>query len=141
VIDSSDEGFEQPSDEDAQGNVLTMRQMDIDREDGTTQTPNKQDAKPEAEEEEQVLPSTERQDRRSRKHDYETEKMKKILAVFTTNTQKTTKGTGRETCNRNRCNEANRHGNTKPRNNQNYASTAIERSQSVRTFHRDDQTM
>jgi hypothetical protein len=38
VIDSSDEGFEKPSDEDAQGNVCKMRQMEIDGEDDTKQT-------------------------------------------------------------------------------------------------------
>jgi hypothetical protein len=42
------EDFEQPSDEDAQGNVLMMRQMNIDGVDDTTQTPDKQDAKPAA---------------------------------------------------------------------------------------------
>jgi hypothetical protein len=69
VIDSSDEDFEQPSDEDAQGNALSMRIMDIDREDDTTHIPNKGDAKPSAEEEEQTRPSPERQDRRLRKCD------------------------------------------------------------------------
>jgi hypothetical protein len=53
VVDSSDEDFEQPSDEDTQGNVLTMHQMNIDGMDSTNQTPNKQDTKPTAEEQEQ----------------------------------------------------------------------------------------
>jgi hypothetical protein len=88
VIHSSDEYFGQPLDEDAQGNVLTMRQMDINGEYDTKQTPNKQDAKPAAEEEEQTSPFLDRQDRRSRKHDDETRKMKKLLTVFTANTQK-----------------------------------------------------
>jgi hypothetical protein len=54
VNDSSYEEFEKPSDEDAQGNVLTMRQMNIDGEDDTKQTLHKKDTKPEAEEEEQA---------------------------------------------------------------------------------------
>jgi hypothetical protein len=43
VVDSSEEDFEQPSDEDAQGNVLSMHKMNIDGVDNTNQTPNKQD--------------------------------------------------------------------------------------------------
>jgi hypothetical protein len=42
LIDSSDEDFEQPSNEEAQGNVLSMRRMDIDGEDDIKQTPNQQ---------------------------------------------------------------------------------------------------
>jgi hypothetical protein len=63
VIDSSEEDFEQPSDENAQGNVLTMHQLNIDGVDDTKQMPNKQDAKTAAEEEEQASPSPSRQDR------------------------------------------------------------------------------
>jgi hypothetical protein len=88
VIDSSEEDFEQPLDENAQGNVLTMRQMNIDGVDNTNQNPNKQDTKPASKEEEQeISPSTKIQDRRLIKHDDETEKMKKIFVVFTANTQ------------------------------------------------------
>jgi hypothetical protein len=46
VVNSSDDGFEQPSDEDAQGNVISIHKMDIDAEDDITQMPNKADAKP-----------------------------------------------------------------------------------------------
>jgi hypothetical protein len=88
VIDSNNEDFEQPWDEDAQGKVLSMRRMDIDEEDDINKMLNKKDYKQEAEEEEQTPPSPERQERRSRKHDDETEKMKNLFAVFTANTQK-----------------------------------------------------
>jgi hypothetical protein len=86
---SSDEDFEKPSDEDSQGNVLTMHHMDIGEVDNTNQTPSKQDTNPTSEEQEQETPpSPKRQDRRLRKQDDETEKIKKLLAVFTANTQK-----------------------------------------------------
>jgi hypothetical protein len=51
VIDLSNEGFEQPSDEDVQGNVLVMRRMDIDGKNDIKQRPNKEDAKPAVEQE------------------------------------------------------------------------------------------
>jgi hypothetical protein len=55
MIESRDEDFEQPLDEDAQGNVIMMHQMNIDGMDNISQTPNKQDTKPSAEVEEQSL--------------------------------------------------------------------------------------
>jgi hypothetical protein len=63
VIDLSDDGFEQPSDEVAQGNVLSIPRMDIDGEDDIKQMPNKEDAKPAADKEEQTSPSPKSQDR------------------------------------------------------------------------------
>jgi hypothetical protein len=52
-------------------------------------TPNKQDAKPAAElEDQETLPSPEPNRIRLRKQDHETETMKKRLASFTKNTQK-----------------------------------------------------
>jgi hypothetical protein len=51
-------------------------------------TPNKQDAKPAAElEDQETPPSPEPNQRRLRKQDHETEKMKKLFASFTENTQ------------------------------------------------------
>jgi hypothetical protein len=44
VIDSSDDGFQQPSDEDAQGNVLTMEELALTKTNNSHHTPNKQDA-------------------------------------------------------------------------------------------------
>jgi hypothetical protein len=67
VIDLSDKGFEKPAGEDAQGNILAIRKMEIDGEDDIKQTPNKQDANPAAEEEEQASPSPKRQDRLTKK--------------------------------------------------------------------------
>jgi hypothetical protein len=90
VIDSNDEDFEQPSDEDSQGNVLSIRIMDIDGEDDIKQTPNKKDAKSAVKLEEQTPTSPERQERHLRKHDDETEKMKKLFTTFAANTQKET---------------------------------------------------
>jgi hypothetical protein len=62
--------------------------MDIDGEDDIKQTPNKEDTKQAGEAEEQTPTSPERQERRLRKHDDETEKMKKLFAIFAANTQK-----------------------------------------------------
>jgi hypothetical protein len=52
-------------------------------------TPNKQDAKPAAEPEDQETPpSPEPNRRRLRKQEHETEQMKKLFKNFTKNTQK-----------------------------------------------------
>jgi hypothetical protein len=56
VIDSSDNGFQQPSDEDAQGNVLTTEELALTKMNDSHRTPNKQDAKPAAELEDQENP-------------------------------------------------------------------------------------
>jgi hypothetical protein len=53
VIDSSDDGFQQPLDEDAQGNVLTEEELALIKMNDSHRTPNKQDAKPAAETEDQ----------------------------------------------------------------------------------------
>jgi hypothetical protein len=57
--------------------------------DNSNYTPYKQDVKPEAEQEEQETPTLpERNRRRLRKQDDETEKIKKLFASFTANTHK-----------------------------------------------------
>jgi hypothetical protein len=56
VINPSDKDLEQPLDEDAQGNVLVMRQIKINGVDNNNQMTNKQDVKPATEEEEQATP-------------------------------------------------------------------------------------
>jgi hypothetical protein len=56
VIDSRDNEFKKPPDEYAQGNILTMSQLLINGMEKSNQTPNKQDAKPAAKEEEQETP-------------------------------------------------------------------------------------
>jgi hypothetical protein len=48
IVNSSDEDFIQPSDEDAQGNVLTDEELASTRMSDTHQTPNKKDGKPAA---------------------------------------------------------------------------------------------
>jgi hypothetical protein len=59
VVNSSDDGSEQPSDEDAHGNILFIPKMDIDGEEDINQTPNKAGANPPPEEKEQTSPSPE----------------------------------------------------------------------------------
>jgi hypothetical protein len=85
VIVSREDGFEQPLDKDAQGNVLSIPRIDIDGEDDVRQTPDKADAKPEVGEKEQPSPSPspKSKDKWLSKHDDDTEKMKKLFAVFT----------------------------------------------------------
>jgi hypothetical protein len=63
VINSNNNGFEQPSDEDVQWNILLICRMDIDKEYAVKQMLNKEYAKSAADEEEQTSPSPECQDR------------------------------------------------------------------------------
>jgi hypothetical protein len=140
LIGSSIEYFDQPSDGDVQGIVSMMHQMSVGGVDNTNQAPSKKDAKSAAKEEEQATPpSCEIQDRQLRKHDDETKKMKKIIAVFTSNTQKQLNEQAEKHAIEIATMKTNEHGNTKPFSNQNHVNTASERSQSIRTFHRDDQ--
>jgi hypothetical protein len=89
VIDSSDDGFQQPSDEDAQGNVLTEEEIALIKMNNSHSTPNKQDEKPAAEPEDQTTPPSPEPNRsRLRKQEHETEQMKKLFEIFTENTQK-----------------------------------------------------
>jgi hypothetical protein len=48
IVHSSDDDFMQPSDEDAQGNVLTEEELSSIRTIDTHRTPNKEDGKPAA---------------------------------------------------------------------------------------------
>jgi hypothetical protein len=88
VINSSDEDFEQPSDKDSQGNALSIRRMDIDGEDDINQTPNKEDTQSAVESETQTLPLSEKQERHLIKHDDDTNKIKKLFAIFAAKIQK-----------------------------------------------------
>jgi hypothetical protein len=47
-VNSSDENFMEPSDEDAQGNVLTAEEQTLIMMNDSHQTPNKEDTKPAA---------------------------------------------------------------------------------------------
>jgi hypothetical protein len=53
VIDSSEDDFQQPSDEDAQGNVLTEEERALIMTNDSHQTPNKEDTTPAADPEDQ----------------------------------------------------------------------------------------
>jgi hypothetical protein len=48
IVNSSNDDFLQPSDEDAQGNVLTAEEQTLIMMNDSHQTPNKEDAKPAA---------------------------------------------------------------------------------------------
>jgi hypothetical protein len=56
VINSSDDDFQQPSDEYAQGNVLTAEEQTLIMMNDSHQTPNKEDTKPAAKPENQESP-------------------------------------------------------------------------------------
>jgi hypothetical protein len=56
VIDLSDDGFQQPSDEDEQGNVLTTDELAPPNMNDSHHTPNRQDAKLAADPEDQETP-------------------------------------------------------------------------------------
>jgi hypothetical protein len=89
VIDSSDDGFQQPLGKDAQGNVLTEEELALTKMNDSHHTPNKQDPQPAANPEyQETPPSPEPSRRRLRKQEHETEQMKKRSETFTENTQK-----------------------------------------------------
>jgi hypothetical protein len=89
VIDPSNYGFQQPPDEDAQGNVLTEEERALIKMNDSHRTPNKEGTKPAAEPDDQKSPpSPEPNQRRLQKQKHETEKLKKLFATFTKNTQK-----------------------------------------------------
>jgi hypothetical protein len=85
----------QPSDEDAQGNVLTDEELTRKRMSDVHRTPNKEDSKPAAQpENEDSSPPPEKQRERLNKRDNESENIKKLFANLTENTQKQFKEQG-----------------------------------------------
>jgi hypothetical protein len=89
VVNSSDNDFIQPSDEDAQGNVLTEEELASIRMSDSQQTPNKEDGKPAAQpENEDSSPSSEPIGRRLDKQEHEANNMKNLFANLPKNTQK-----------------------------------------------------
>jgi hypothetical protein len=89
VIDSSNDRFQQPSDEDEQGSVLKADELAPPNMNDSHRTPNKQDAKPAAEPEYQETPPSPEPNRIwLRKQGHETETMKKLFTSSTENTQK-----------------------------------------------------
>jgi hypothetical protein len=80
-INSTDEKFMQPSDEDAQGNVFPDDELEIKRAAAAQKTPNKEDSKPTAQSEAEESPlSVEQPSHRLRKRNHESEEMKQLIA-------------------------------------------------------------
>jgi hypothetical protein len=95
TINSTDDEFMQPSDEDAQGNVLTDEELAIKRMTDAHQTPSKEDSKPAAQpENEDSSPSPEQHREILSKRDHESENIKKPFANLAENTQKQLKEQG-----------------------------------------------
>jgi hypothetical protein len=139
VIDSRYIGFQQPSDEDEQGNVLTTDELAPTKINESHRTPKKQNAKPAAEPEDQeTRPSPEPNWRRLQKQDHETETMKKLFARFTENTQKQLREQEEKHAMEIAAMKWTKHGHTKPSNQKKSTNQNNEWSQNISTFHRDD---
>jgi hypothetical protein len=95
LVNSIDEEFIQPPEEDAQGNVLTEEELTSIRMSDAHRTPSKEDSKPAAQpENEDSSPSPEQHRERLNKRDHESENIKKLLASLAKNTQKQLKEQG-----------------------------------------------
>jgi hypothetical protein len=81
----------QPSDKDEQGNVLTTDELSLNKMDTSNCTPDKQDAKPVAAQEEQETPPSSKWNRRClRKKNDETEKIETLRKFHSKHTKTTT---------------------------------------------------
>jgi hypothetical protein len=81
-VNSSDDEFVQPSDEDAQGNVLAIEELTSTRMSEVHRTPSKEDSKPSAQpDNEDSSPSPEQHRERLNKRDHESENIKKLLTA------------------------------------------------------------
>jgi hypothetical protein len=79
----------QPSDEDAQGNVLPDEEIERKRMAASQQTPSKEDSKPVAQSEAEEIPLSAKQPRnRLRKRYHESEIMKKLFTDLVRDNQK-----------------------------------------------------
>jgi hypothetical protein len=88
-LNSSDDDFIQPSDEDAQGNVLTEEELASIRMSDTHRTPNKEDGKPAAQPENKDSSlSPEPNRRRFDKREHEADNIKKLFSNLAKNIQK-----------------------------------------------------
>jgi hypothetical protein len=95
TINSTDEEFMQPSDEDAQGNVLANEELARKRMSDVHQTPSKEDSKPAAQpENEDSSPAPGQNIERLNKQDHESEIIKKLFANLAEKTQKQLKEQG-----------------------------------------------
>jgi hypothetical protein len=88
VVNSSDGDFMQPSDEDAQGNVLTEEELASITMSDSHQTPDKEDSKPAAQLETEDSYSLPEPNRRLNRQEHEADNMKKLFATLAENTQK-----------------------------------------------------
>jgi hypothetical protein len=85
----------QPSDKDAQGNVLADEELARKRMTDIHRTPSKEKSKPEVQpENEDSSPSPEQHRERLSKRDHESENIKKLFANLAENTQKQLKEQG-----------------------------------------------
>jgi hypothetical protein len=88
-INSTDDEFMQPSDEDAQGNVLPDDELERKRAAAAQKTPSKEDSKPAAQSEAEESPlSVEQPRQRLRKQNHESEEMKQLFANLARENQK-----------------------------------------------------
>jgi hypothetical protein len=95
TINSTDDEFMQPSDEDAQGNVLSDEELTRKRMTDVQRTPSKEDSKPVAQPEDEYSPLSPDQPReRLRKRYHESEQMKKLFADLVRDNQKQFKEQG-----------------------------------------------
>jgi hypothetical protein len=95
TINSTDDEFMQPSDEDAQGNVLPDEELTRKRMADAQRTPSKEDSKPAAQPEDEDSPLSAEQPReRLRKRYHESEQMKKLFADLVRDNQKQFKEQG-----------------------------------------------
>jgi hypothetical protein len=95
TINSTEDEFMQPSDEDAQGNILLDEELTIKRMADVQRTPSKEDSKTAAQPEDEDSPlSAERTRERLRKRYHESEQMKKIFADLVRDNQKQFKEQG-----------------------------------------------
>jgi hypothetical protein len=87
TINSTDYEFVQPSEEDAQGNVLTDEELARKRMTDVQRTPSKEDRNPAAQpENEDSSPPPEQHKERLSKRYHESENMKKLFANLAENT-------------------------------------------------------
>jgi hypothetical protein len=89
TINSTDDEFVQPSDEDAQGNVLTDQELTRKRMADVQRTPSKEDSKPEVQPEDDDSPPSPDQTREIiRKRYHESEQMKQLFTDLAKDTHK-----------------------------------------------------
>jgi hypothetical protein len=89
TINSTDDEFVQPPDEDAQGSVLPDEEIEIKRMADVQRNPSKEDIKPAAQpEDEESTLSPEQPRNRLRKRYHESEQMKKLFADLVRYNQK-----------------------------------------------------